>query len=106
MEYKNYFPLKKFSLRYDYYCFVDVEKYLADELFIRHKVQVKFKQEYQKTGMNYLLIFCKVRKKNKTKFLEALEELKSKMLLLGYEDYQNFCEEFNENILEKTQENC
>jgi len=106
MDYKNYYTLEKFSLRHDYYCFVDTEKYLADELFIRHRVSVKFQQEYQKDGMNYLIIFCKVRKRDKEEFLEALKELKNKMLLLGYTDYQDFCEELSKNILEKAHKNC
>lgn len=106
MEYKNYIQLKKFSLRYVYYCIIDVDEYLADELFIRHKVQVKFEHEYIKHGTNYLCIFCKIRKKDKLKFLQALEELKSKILLFGYSDYQKFCDELGKNILEKMYNNC
>lgn len=105
MGYKNYFRLEKFSLWFDYYCFVDAARYLADALFISHKVRVWFKQEYLKEGTNYLIIFCKVRKKDKEEFLAALEELKSKTLLLGYNDYQDFCEELSEIVLaEKTVE--
>ena len=106
IDYKNYYTLEKFSLRYDYYCFVDTEKYLADALFIRHGVRVNFQQEYQKAGTNYLIIFCKVRKKEKEEFLAALEELKNKMILLGHVDYQEFCEKLSKNILEKTHRNC
>lgn len=106
MEYKNYLQLRKFSLRYVYYCIIDADEYLADELFIRHKVKVKFEHEYAKHGTKYLCIFCKIKKKDKLKFLQALEELKSKMLLLGYLDYQKFCEELSRNILEKMYNNC
>ena len=106
MDYKNYFALGRFSFWSDYYCFVDTEPYLADALFIRHKVRVMFQQEYQKDGTDYLIIFCKVRKKDKTRFLAALEDLKRNMLLLGYVDYQDFCEELSKIILEKTYKNC
>lgn len=100
MEYKNYVKLEKLSLMYDYYCFVDVKKYLADKLFVEHKVRVWFQKECTKPGMNYLIMFCKVRKKDRMKFLSALEELKNKMLIFGYTDYENFCYELIENILE------
>ena len=34
--------LEKFSLLYDYYAFFDTKDYLADSLFIKHKVHVHF----------------------------------------------------------------
>ena len=34
-------------------------------------------------GNDYLIIFCKVRKKDEKNFLKALEELEKKMLLMG-----------------------
>ena len=104
MEYKNYVTLKKFSFKFDYYCFFDVAQYLADEIFIKHKVRVWFRQEFQKHESNYLVIFCKVKKKDKKEFLASLEELKSKMLLLGYTDYPDFCEELMKNLEEQRKE--
>lgn len=103
MEYKNCFQLREFSLLYDYYCIIDVKEYLADELFIRHKVHVKFQEEYSKEGTKYLCIFCKVKKKQNAEFLQALEELENKMLLLGYTDYPQFCDKFSKNIFRKMQ---
>ena len=94
MAYHNVIPLEKFSFRYRYFCFVDVKEYLADALFMKHKVRVWFRKEAQKPNNNYVFIFCKVKKGEEGKFLEALEELKNKMLLMGYLDYQKFCEDF------------
>ena len=34
---KNYFTLEQFSLLYDYYAFIDVPEYYADQLFIQHR---------------------------------------------------------------------
>lgn len=34
MEYNNYIPLEKISLRYKYFCFIDTKEYLADALLI------------------------------------------------------------------------
>lgn len=93
MDYKNYISLKKFSLRFRHFCFIDTDRYLADALFIKHKVRVWFKQEAHKEGTDFVFIFCKVRKKDVDKFLTALDELKGKMLLMGCSEYQEFCEE-------------
>lgn len=65
MEYSNFFMLQKFSLKYKYFCFFDTKNYLADRLFIKHKVRVWFMQEYEKQGTKFLIIFCKIRKKTR-----------------------------------------
>lgn len=94
MEFKNYFPIKKASLRHEYFCYIDTEEYLADALFEKHKVNVKFRDEAYKPGQDYVIIFCKVKKSDVVNFQKALDELKNKMILLGHPDYQTFCEEF------------
>ena len=99
MRYNNFIPIEKFSFRYKYFFFIDTKSYLADALFIKYKVRVWFKQEYCKEKNEFVFIFCKVRKNDVEKFTNALEELKDKMLLLGHSNYQDFCEEFNENML-------
>ena len=101
MEYKNYFPLKKISLRYKYFCFIDTKEYLADALFIKYKVRVWFQKEAHKPDTDFVFIFCKVKKDDTDRFLEALGELNKKMMLLGHSDYQTFCQEFYENFLEQ-----
>ena len=75
MREKLYWTIEKFSLRFDYFMFFDVESYLADQLFI----------------------------KNVPAFLEALEELKKSMLICGYLDYEQSIDEFMTKI-EKTKE--
>ena len=98
MEYNNYIPLEKISLRYKYFCFIDTKEYLADALFIKYKVRVWFQKEAHKSNTDFVFIFCKVKKSDINKFLEALGELKKKMILLGYSDYQNFCKEYCETF--------
>jgi len=71
--------------------FLDMEEYLADRIFIKHKVNVKFGKEYAQKGSKYLCIFCRIRKRDDKKFKDALEELKNSMLLYGYRDYEEFC---------------
>lgn len=91
---KNYFTLERVSLLYDHYAFIDVPQYYADQLFIRHKVRVYFGKEFQHPDQPYVIIFCKVRKRDRDRFLAALSELDRKMLLCGYPGYSEFCDTF------------
>ena len=86
-----YIHLERFSLLYCYYAIVDVSDYYADQLFIRHQVTVRFGSEYAHPDAPYRIIFCKVRKKDEQRFLDALQELPNKMLLCGHPDYPAFC---------------
>ena len=82
------------------YMYIDLnvdENYVADSLFYKRDIPVKFKDEWSKDEDKYRVIFCKVRKKYKAKFEEALEELKNKMALLGHIDYEDYCNDlFNQ----------
>lgn len=91
MDGKNYMEIDKFSFKYCYFCFVDTNEYLADKIFIRHKINVKFGDEYGREGSDYVIVFCKVKKKDQEEFREAMKELEKKMLLLGHTDYMDFC---------------
>ena len=91
---ENFIKLEsRFSLISDQYLYVDTPDYLADQLFINEKLSVNFKEEYRKDNCDYVLIFCKVRKKDKEKFLRAMEKLHSKVILFGHNDYDKFCKE-------------
>lgn len=104
MRDKLYWTIEKFSLRFDYFMFFDVESYLADQLFIKHKVRVWFGEEYRREGSPYIAIFCKVRKKDVPAFLDALEDLKKSMLICGYLDYEQSIDEFMTRIEELKKE--
>lgn len=85
--------LERASLLYVHDLFVDTEDYLADGLFIRHKVTVHFGKEFGKReNPTYRFILCKVRKRDETRFLAALQELPAKMLLCGHTDYPEACD--------------
>jgi len=90
---KHYFRLEKLSLRYKYYAYFDTKDYMADSLFIKHKVTVEFQQEFCKDGTLCCVIFCRIRKKDEAALLDALQELPAKMLLCGYSDYAVQCEQ-------------
>ena len=91
---KNYLTLNRFSLLYDHYAFIDVPAYYADQIFIRHQVTVRIGKEYRHPDQPYVVIFCKVRKQDRNRFLSALSELNRKMPLCGYPGYEAFCASF------------
>ena len=91
---KNYLSLNRFSLLYDHYAIIDVPEYYADQLFIRHQVTVRFGKEFQHPDQPYVDIFCKVRKRDRNRFLSALSDLNRKMILCGYPGYEEFCASF------------
>lgn len=100
---KNYVKIDKGLFR-DLYAFIDTPKHFADQLFIKHKVRVYFQRgEMARPGDRYVVIFCKVRKKDTCRFITALNELPNKMLLLGYDDYAACCEEVM-RIVERSKE--
>ena len=93
-----YQKLDRFSLFYDYFAFLDVEPYAADQLFIQHQVTVHFVREYGKPDCPYQVILCKVRKRDTECFHAAMAELPDKLRLLGYADYPEVCRILWENV--------
>jgi len=89
----NYYSFGgRFSQRYMYVDLNVDSGYAADSLFYKRKIPVKFKDEMVREGDKYRVIFCSIPKKFNRAFEEALEELKTKMCLLGHNDYEDYCE--------------
>lgn len=84
---------------------MDHNSYLADTLLAQRKIVMKFKEEMARIDSPYCIIFCKVLKRDAQKFEEALEKLKDKMLLLGYRDYVDVCDEIERLIDVEVKEN-
>ena len=82
----------KINLKYMYFDLNVNSGYLADSLFYKRKIPVKFKDEMVREGDKYRAIFCAVHRKYQKDFEEALEELKMKMCLFGNNDYDEYCE--------------
>ncbi len=95
---QNYIKLTNFSLFCVHYAYFDAPEYLADQIFVQKNLKVKFGKELKNTEDAYVLVFCKIRKRDEHLFLEAMEELKNKMLLLGHTDYLSFCEKMSKMI--------
>lgn len=98
-----YMHLERINPFYSYYAYFDVPEFFADQLFIQHQVRVRFSGEYQKKGKQYVIVLCRVRKKDEERFLEALGELPRKVLLLGYPNYLKDCSELIEHIEKQRQ---
>ena len=96
--------IEKFSFFYSYFAIIDTADYLADQLFIKHKVRVGFGPEFVCPDAPYRVIMCKCRKRDVDAFLAAIRELPNKMLLCGYPDYLAFCEDLK-NKVTKAKEN-
>ena len=73
----NYICLTSSKLsKYKQYIYVDCKNYLADDLFIKNKITVKFEGDFTKDDSDYIFVYCKVKKKDHDKFIKTLGELK------------------------------
>lgn len=90
----NYSELKpnRFS-RYNNFVYIDTTGFLADRIFVENKVRVKFCGDYKRKDKNYVIVICKVKKKDVPVFLKSLEELKNRAIIMGNTDYEAFCTE-------------
>ena len=94
-------PIEKFSFRYQYFALIDTADYLADQLFIKHKVRVWFGEEFCRDDMPYRVIICRCRKRDVRAFMAAASELSNKRLLCGHPDYPAFCDNLRQKILDR-----
>lgn len=88
------------------YMYVDLNVnsgYVADSLFFKRKIPVKFKDEMVRDGDKYRMIFCQIPKRFRRAFEESMEELKTKMCLLGHTDYEDYCESLRKELEEANQ---
>lgn len=93
-----YQKLSNFLLFNAHFVFLDTGDYLADSLFIKHRVRVYFGDEFGNPSNPYRVIFCHVRKWDEERFRAAMKELPNKMLLCGYTDYLDICLDTWKNV--------
>ena len=91
---KNWFNLTTSPSLYCRYAYFDLEDHLADSLFARQHITVKYEREFSNPINGYRLVICRVLPWHREGFLKALGELPRKMNLLGFNDYQAFCREY------------
>ena len=78
-----------FKFKFAYFDLKD--DYLADKIFFDNKLTVIFGREYHKDNEKYALVCCTIRRRDLNKFVKSMEELEKKALLLGHNDYIDFC---------------
>ena len=87
---KNYIDLgRSLPGRWERYVYLDTDEFLARSLFVRHMIRVKVEGVMTRENEEYRLVALKVLKKDEALFLQAMEELKGKMLLFGHRDYES-----------------
>ena len=71
------------------YAYMDTaDIYRADDLFRKYRIRVKFKREWESPEGKYRVVFCSVPKRQVYLFEQAMSELPKKMMILGYDDYE------------------
>lgn len=80
--------------------YIDVPEHLADSLFEKHGVKVKFEGDYRKPGEEFIFVTCWIRKRDIEAYQRALEELGRKMILCGHPGYEAFCRKAVEQFME------
>lgn len=76
------------------FVFVDSKERSAVSLFnrYRHQIRIRFERIAFRQGDRYHLVFRNVRKKDALAFRQIMDELRNKMQLTGYTDYDDYCE--------------
>lgn len=91
----NYVKVGMDGWLYTYYMYADLSEYMADDIFINHRLTVHFQKEFTKEidGEKYVVIFCKFRKNKKDVFLKCMDELNKKILITGHNSYNKIRED-------------
>ena len=100
----NYLQLKsnRFS-RYNNFVYIDTTGFLADRIFAQNEIKVKFCGDYFHKEKKYVVVMCKVKKKDASVFLQSMAELKNRAILMGNTDYESFCKEHFERFISDIQ---
>lgn len=74
------------------YLFVDTPNHRADQIFIRNKIPVRFlRRELSCEDAAYVIVFCRFKKKHRSRFLESMADLERSMVMEGHTNYAEFC---------------
>ena len=94
MKNANYIQLKsnRFS-RYINFVYIDTTGFLADRIFAQNEIKVKFCGDYFHREKKYVVVMCKVKKKDAPVFLRSMKELINRAIIMGNMDYESFCKE-------------
>lgn len=92
----NYLQLYSHSPFSSLFVFVDTIDHLFVRIMGKNGIHLKGVKEFAKEDSPYRLIMCRVRKKDKTTFVESVKQIQNMALLLGYREYTNVCNTLQE----------
>ena len=88
------------------YAFIDVPEALVTSVLMKHKVRAKFVHLMTREDTDYVLVQMKIHRSDRQKFLDAMEDLKTKMLICGHADYETcageLIRELEDDIIEQS----
>lgn len=90
-NYMELYSRSPFSTQFLYF---DVPEYKGDQIFVEHGITPRFYEEWVMDGTPFVFIRCRVSRKDKHKFIAAMSELTKKMLLTGFETYDDVSTNF------------
>ena len=80
--------------------YVDTPDYKADNLIEKRGIRVKYLHDHRRDGDSFRVCSCRIPKKQLEDFLEAMYELQNLMLICGYDDYEEYCNEVRDMLSE------
>ena len=84
--------------------YIDVPEYFADSLFEKHGVMVKREYSLRRPGDEFLIVLCRIRRRDREKYLQAIGELDRKMILCGHPGYEAYCRQICEKLSAQAKE--
>lgn len=97
-NYMELYSRSPFSTQFLYF---DVPEYKADQIFVEHGITPRFYEEWAMDGTPFIFIRCRVSRKDKHKFIAAMAELTKKMLLTGFETYDDVSTSFFDRLADE-----
>ena len=97
---KNFWKMEESFGKHFSYAYIDLNNYLADDIFLEKNIEVKFIREMIRGDSPYRIVICKIKREDGEAFEEALKLLEDKMLLLGHSDYLAVCAELETQLEE------
>lgn len=103
---RNYIRYGKTTFnKWQMYAYLDLPENFAASVLHKNDVRYRFDRLMTREDTKYVLIQMLVKTEDKEKFLKAMEDLKTKMLLCGHPDYETeageLIRELENNLIEE-----
>lgn len=95
-----YLKTDKKTLFRRYFMYADTKELRASRFFYERGIHVRFIKQYKNEAEPYRIVVCSVSTKDTGKFADAIQELSRTMNLIGYNDYDEWCDKTFDKIKE------